>query len=548
MCNFQPVHHPPFFVQHSSHGPSPCDSVVRSLRKLCAIAILALLGCKVGPNHSTPPTPPISPDFAAAYPAESDRYDDLVYWWSYLDDSALNSLVADACQQNLDLQESYYRIEASRARLRAVRADRLPQTDAVSQYAYRDFAENASQFISSTAGNRSFSFHSLGFDTSWEIDLFGKIARSIEAAQANLTADIESYRDIQVSLIAEVATTYVHFRLSQERLAIAERNLASQQETLRIVKERFASGLVSPLDDAQAESNVYRTAATIPDLRQLEQTMVNQLAFLIGRSPDVAFFERLGVGAVPTCPPNIATGVPADLLSRRPDVRQAERKVAQASAQIGVAVAEKYPQVSLLGTISVEARDVDMLFTSGSLANSVGPSFRWNILNFQQLNNIIDARYAEMHAAVTNYQRTVLSAVQEVEDGLVVYHRKSEREIVLQQAVAATARAVDSSQVRYEQGLIGFQPVLDSQRELLAVEDALATSRADRILGVVRVYKALGGGWQAESRYEVTSSEEATTSFTSTEVAGPSSIPEGELTPPSEDRAATEDRDVTNTQ
>ncbi|MEM9352034.1 MAG: efflux transporter outer membrane subunit [Planctomycetota bacterium] len=472
-------------------------------------ALLLFGGCKVGPDFRRPKPPPIAPDFTEATADEAAAYDELTYWWAALEDPVLNGLIAEACQQNLDLREAAHRIAASRARLGVVRADRLPQADATADYNWRDFAENATQFISSTAGNRGFSFHSLGFDTSWEIDLFGRIGRSIESAAADLDADVESYRDVKVTLLSEVATTYVRLRLAQERRAIAERNLASQEETLRIVRERRESGLVSPLDVAQAESNVYRTAATIPELRQLETIAVNQLALLLGRSPDPMFHQRLIDGPLPVLPASLAVGVPADLLTRRPDVRRAERQVASASALIGAAVAEKYPQISILGTVAVEAKDIDLLFTNGSLAHRVGPSLRWNILNFNQLNNAIAGRGAEFRIAVVNYQRTVLTAVQEVEDGLVTFHRQGERAAELMRAVDATGSAVERSEIRYERGLIGFQPVLDSQRELLAAEDALASSRAETLLGVIRVYKALGGGWDSKCACEIASAETA---------------------------------------
>lgn len=470
---------------------------------IACLGFLLLSGCKVGPNFSRPKPPAISPEYADATASETATYEDLTYWWAALNDPTLNSLIAEACRQNLDLREAYYRVVVSRARLGVVRADRLPQVNATAEYAYRDFAENASQFISSSAGNRGFNFNSMGFDSRWEIDLFGKIARAIESAAADLNAEVENYRDVKVILLAEVASTYTQLRLAQERIEIAQRNLAAQQATLRVVRERHESGLVSPLDVAQAESNVYITAATIPALQQLETVAGNQLAFLLGRTPDAGFRERLAFGRIPIPPTSLGVGLPADLLSRRPDIRRAELEVASASALIGVAVAEKYPQISILGTISVDAKDVGMWFDPGSLAHSIGPSFRWNIINFNQLNNAIEGRSAEFQIAIVNYQRTVLAAVQEVEDGLVTFHRQGQRAAELQRAIGATQRAVSSGQVRYESGLIGFQPLLDSQREQLFAEDTYANSRAETLLGIIRVYKALGGGWNSRCCVEI---------------------------------------------
>lgn len=474
---------------------------------IACLGFVLLTGCKVGPNFSRPKPPLISPEYAEATVPETATYEDLTYWWAALNDPTLDSLIAEACRQNLDLREAYYRVVVSRARLGVVRADRLPHVHATGEYAYRDFAENASQFISSSAGNRGFNFNSMGFDSRWEIDLFGKIARAIESAAAELDAEFENYRDVKVILLAEVASTYTQLRLAQERIEIAQRNLAAQQATLRVVRERHESGLVSPLDVAQAESNVYITAATIPALQQLETVASNQIAFLLGRTPDARFRERLAFGRIPSPPSSLGVGLPADLLARRPDIRRAELEVASASALIGVAVAEKYPQISILGTISVDAKDVGMWFDPGSLAHSIGPSFRWNIINFNQLNNAIEGRSAEFQIAIVNYQRTVLAAVQEVEDGLVTFHRQGQRAVELQRAIGATQRAVSSGQVRYESGLIGFQPLLDSQREQLFAEDTYANSRAETLLGIIRVYKALGGGWNSRCCVEIAANE-----------------------------------------
>ena len=269
---------------------------------LLTFSLAGTMGCKVGPDFHIPKAPPLSSEYAEAKPTESATFEELTYWWAGLNDPVLNSLIAEACRQNLDLREAYFRVAVARAELGVVRADRLPQADAVAGYAWRDFSENASQFVSTSAGNRGFSFHRLGFDTRWEIDLFGKIARGIESAQATLDASVETYRDVKVTLLAEVATSYVELRLAQERLRIAERNLAAQRDTLRIVRERRESGLVSPLDVAQAESNVYQTAATIPELRQLERIALNQLAVLLARTPDAAFIERLAPGTSPQLP------------------------------------------------------------------------------------------------------------------------------------------------------------------------------------------------------------------------------------------------------
>lgn len=337
---------------------------------------------------------------------------------------------------------------------------------------------------------------STGFDATWEIDIFGKIRRSLEAADADIGVQEEDYRDILVTLFGDVARNYVTIRVLQERLEIARANLASQKQTLKIVRRRHQAGLVGRLDLAQAESNVHTTASTIPPLREDLQIALNRISILLGETPVPDLEVSLGDASLPIKPDLLALGVPADLIRRRPDLRRAEREVAASSARIGVAVADLYPQFTLTGTISVDSRNVSSLFEPASLAHGVGPGFRWDVLNFGRVLNNIRLQEARYQEAVVNYQQTVLLAVEEVENSLVSYHRSVERVTTLVQATRAAREVVQLSRTQYDRGLIAFQTLLDAERQQLRNEERLAIARGAVLTSLIRAFKALGGGWK----------------------------------------------------
>lgn len=485
------------------HSARPCVAMVAGCagRAACAglvawIAVVVCSGCKVGPEHCPPCPPPLRPAYQSSAPGLQPPAD-LTNWWSRLDDPLLDELIWEAWRQNLDLRAAGVRIVQARSLRGIVRGGLFPQVDGKASYGYRRTSSNANQFVTRDSLSHSFDLFSTGFDANWEIDIFGKIRRSLEAADADIGLREEDYRDVLVTLLADVAHNYVTIRVLQERLAIARNNLASQEQTLAMVRRRHQAGLVGRLDVAQAESNAFLTAATIPPLEEELQVTLNRLAILLGQSPSRSLAARIGERPLPTDPGLLELGVPADLMRRRPDVRQAEREVAATSARIGVAVADLYPQFSIAGTITVDSRNFSTLFDPASLAHSVGPAFRWDVLNFGRVRSNIWLSRARHDEAIINYQSALLLAVEEVENGLVGYQRSRERVVQLTSAVWAAREAARLSRTQYDRGLIAFQTVLDSERQQLQSEEQLAIAYGTVLSSLIRTFKALGGGWES---------------------------------------------------
>jgi len=467
-----------------------------------AIASLAigLPGCKVGPDFARPCPPELNGSFHQAIlgndAVENSPLDPQTSrWWTYFEDPILQLLIDEASQQNLTIREAYFRIVESRALLGVARSQFFPQFNATTDSSFRRNSQNINQVLSQ---NNQSAFWNMtnGFESSWEIDLWGRIARGVEAANAELLAQHESLNDIRITLLADVATTYVQIRVLQQRLSIAKQNLELQNQTLYIVQSRQEAGLVGQLDQSEAESNVAVTRASIPPLQQELQIALYRLTVLLGRTPGGDFVLDEGFGQMPTTViENIYPGMPAELLTRRPDIRKSYFDVMAANARIGVAVADRLPQLTIRGNISVEARNISVLYEANSLAHNVGPSFRWNILNFGRLKRNIEAREASHQQSVVQYEAAVLRGVQEVESALVEFVRQRERTAELEKVVEATNRSVEISLARYEQNLITFDRVLDAQRSLATSQGNLATARGDILFALIKTFRALGGGW-----------------------------------------------------
>jgi outer membrane protein, multidrug efflux system len=465
-----------------------------------ASASIGIAGCRVGPDFLRPKPPLLDSSFhqASVDPrmAEVCSIDSqTARWWTYFDDPILHELIGFANQQNLSVREAYLRIAESRAQLGLSRSQFFPQFNSTTDSLYRRNSENINQ-IASQNSQGSFMNFTNGIDSSWEIDLWGQLARGVESANATLLGQYESLNDIRVTLLADVATTYIQIRVLQQRLLIAQKNLELQKQTLHIVQSRQESGLVGQLDQSEAESNVAVTSASIPPIQQELQTSLYRLTVLLGETPTGRFVLTDGFGELPMAMiENISPGMPAELLTRRPDIRKAYFDVMSANALIGVAIANRYPQLTIRGNISVEARDLDILYTGNSIAHTVGPGIKWNFLNFGRLKRTIEAREASHQQALVRYEQAVLNAVQEVESALVEFLRQKERVLELERVVEATNRSVEISLARYEQNLITFDRVLDAQRSLATAQGNLAAARGDVLFAIVKAYKSLGGGW-----------------------------------------------------
>ena len=465
---------------------------------LCLMAIFVwpgLSGCaKVGPDYLTPdPKAPAAWQSPMEQGLTSGRSDQqvLAEWWTLLNDPLLNSFIHQAIAGNLSLEQARSRLLQARANRDISAAALLPGLDAGGSV-------TRSRTSSSRGGGTDMTSYSLGFDAGWELDLFGGNRRSVEAAQARLEASEEDLRDVLVSLLAEVALNYIEIRTYQIRLQIADENLAAQQETFTLTEARYQSGLTSELAVQQARYLVSGTRAQIPDLRTGFYNAANQLAVLLGRNPGSLTDQLKEQVPLPTLPSSVAVGIPADTLRRRPDIRKAERLLAAQTAQIGVATAELYPSLTLTGSVGLDALSAGKLFGSGSGSYSFGPGVSWPVFDGGAIRGNIQLQTSLQQEALAAYKATVLSALQDVEDALVAYAQEQQRYLALSESVDAAGQASALAEIQYRAGLINFTEVLDTRKSLLSFQDQMAQSSATMTGNMIRLYKALGGGWKGK--------------------------------------------------
>ena len=470
------------------------EKMGRPALQLLTTVLLALLlaGCAtVGPDYLPPEilTPgKWNTDLKDGLSSEPADPQTLASWWKTLDDPTLTNLIERAIEGNLDLKQARARVREARARRGITEADRFPIIDSTGSARYSRSSEE-------TGSGETRDLYAVGFDASWELDLFGGVRRSIESAQAALEASEEDLGDVLVSLLAEVGLNYVEARTLQTRLTVAEENLKAQADTYEITVFRAEAGLTTALDVEQAKYNLEDTRSKIPTLRSSLEEAKNRLAVLLGNQPGAVHAEMSEPKPIPVTPLEIAVGVPADVLRRRPDVRGAERELAAQTAQIGVATAELYPKFSLLGSIGLEALSFGKLFSAGSRTYGVGPSFSWNIFDAGAIRKNIEVQNALQEQTLIQYEATILTALEDVQNALVAYAEEQERRQSLMSATKAAQIAVDLSVHQYSSGLMDFRDVLDAQRSLLSFQDQLAGSDGTVTSNMIRLYKALGGGW-----------------------------------------------------
>ncbi len=459
-----------------------------------AAGVLIAGGCtRLGPDFVKPEAE-VSTKFTEAEDAKIKAQPaDFSQWWTTFNDPVLDSLVTSARTQNLDLQAAGVRILESRAVLGVATGNQYPQT----QQGFGGITGNKTGGESAfTRPRNNFADFQAGFDAAWELDFWGRFARGIESADASLRASIADYDDLLVSLTAEVASTYTQIREFEERIRLARQNVQIQTRTLQIADVRFRAGAVTELDVTQARSTLRTTQALVPQFEIGLRQSQNALSILLGRPPS----ELRGVlgesRPIPTAPAEVAVGIPAELLRRRPDIRRAELDAATQSAQIGVAKADLYPRFQLVGNLSLQADQAADVFTGRAFNAFGGPQVSWNILNYGQITNNVRAQDARYQQLIVNYQNTVLRAAQEVEDGLAGFVRSQEQARFLAGAVQALTRSLDLSLQQYRTGVVDFQRVLDVQRDLVSQQDNLAATRSSIALNLISVYKGLGGGWQ----------------------------------------------------
>jgi NodT family efflux transporter outer membrane factor (OMF) lipoprotein len=462
-----------------------------------AAIALVLAGCAaVGPDYV-----PVTPEAPSKWQTDLEdglnesplNPETLAQWWTTINDPQLSSLEQRAVKGNLDLQEARARIREARALRGISKAQLFPVVDAGGSIT----KSHSSASTAGTGTGKTVTLYAAGFDAGWELDIFGGVRRAVEAAQADLEASQEQLQDVLVSLMAEVALNYLEVRTFQARLAVTEKNIKAQQETYELNHSRFEAGIISELPVKQALYNLERSRSQIPILQTGLAAAKNRLAVLLGESPGVLDDELNEEKPIPVPPVSVAVGVPAETLRHRPDIRRAERNLAAQTARIGVAAADLYPRFRLFGSIGLEAFSDDVFLDYSNRTWGFGPGASWNIFDAGAIRQNIEVQNARQEQALIQYEATVLAALEEVEDVLVAYAKVRRRREYLARATEAARQADLLARDQFSAGLVDFSNVLITQLALLSLEDDLAQSEGAAASTLVRLYKALGGGWKS---------------------------------------------------
>jgi multidrug efflux system outer membrane protein len=487
------------------------------IRFLAGLVILYLSACKVGPNFVPPhePTPPQYPEAVARAPVAgtprpSAAAADAI-WWRQFHDEQLDRLEDDAVAGNLGLKASYLRIVAARVQVQATRAQGLPSLAASASYSREQLglagivksqgvaAGSASPALQDLISSleKPVNLYQLGFDASWEIDVFGRVRRSVEAADAQSQEAVESKNDLLVSLEAEVAQAYFQLRAGQMLLQMVNVLIADQREVVELTSSRQTHGLGSEADVQTARAQLSSLEAQLPQYEFTIASSRHALAVLCGRTPE-AFDTELGTtGELPPLPQTVPVGIPSELARRRPDIRNAEAALHDATAQIGVSMASLYPRLSLSGTLGLRNTNTRYLFDWASKFYTAGPSVSIPIFQGGALIANVKLTRSEAAAAALSYRNTVLTALQEVEDGLVSLREDARRSAALNDAVAADQRALDINVDAYRKGIVTYVTVLTLQLQTVQARQQLAQALLTQSIDLVKLYKALGGGWES---------------------------------------------------
>ena len=467
-------------------------TLARSAAPIALLVLAAgLAGCAVGPNYKQPATPAV-PQFAGAQGGPYSSAEAQGKFWTEFGDDTLNRLVDQALEANHDLRIALGRLVEARAIRREARFDLAPTVTAAGGYTKERFAA----VDSPTGGPFNGRFYDAGFDAFWELDLFGRVRRSVEAQTAEVQGAEAGLRDAQVSVTAEVARTYFELRGAQAQLAVARRNVDNERETLKLAETRLEAGRSTELDTARAGSQLSSTLATIGPLEAQVARAIHRLAVLTGRQPNSLDDLLVPARELPDLPQISAVGDPAGLLRRRPDIRVAERELAASTARVGVAVGDLFPKVTFTGSFTYAGTEPASLGSSASRGYVIGPGISWAAFDLGRVQARIAQSHARADVALAGYEQTVLRALEETENALVTHARTRES---LKDAADAARQSLTAAQIartRYEGGLVDFLEVLDAERTQLAAEDRLAQSRTEAATSLIAVYKALGGGWE----------------------------------------------------
>lgn len=411
---------------------------------------------------------------------------DLSQWWTNLNDPMLNRLIQTAYAQNLTVRQAGFRVLEARYLLAVATGELFPQLQEMDG-SYRRFGNNYNMIFSDQ--------WNAGFSLGWELDIWGRIRRGIAAADERLNQSVASYDDVIVTLLADVATNYTTIRTLQTQLKYTKENIRLQRESLNIAERRFEAGRTSELDVAQAKSTLAQTESDVPQIEMNIRQACNRLCVLLGL-PAGDLEKQLGAAEIPTAPPEIIVGIPADLLRRRPDIRLAEHRVAEQAELIGIAETDLYPIFTLNGTMGYTAANFSQLFNNSSFNGSVGPSFRWNLLHYGRILNSIRYEEAKFRELTVAYQQTVLNANSEVENALITYLNAHDRSKFLDESVFNAQKAVNIVLKQYEVGTVDFNRVSLIQQNLVQQQNLAAQAKGQIALGAIQTYRTLGGGWE----------------------------------------------------
>ncbi len=452
-------------------------------------------GCIVGPEHRTPSTP--VPD-SWHQELENGTFvgsNELQQWWDLFDDPTLSRLIASAEKDNLDLYAAYNRIAQARSQECVINSARRPTLSGTGALQNSKQSPNSINLPFPGISIPSVSIWSLGLDVGWEPDLFGRVERQLQSAEANTFSQIEAYRDILVTLYGDVAATYVEIRTLQQQLLIACQNVELQKQSLELAERRFEGGASPNVDVFQAQSTLASTESQIPELELQLNRALNRLSLLLGQYPGAMHCVFTEPGPIPEIPRYLPQVIPRDMVRQRPDIRQAERRLAGATADVGAAMAELLPSFRIGGSLGLSAREFSDLFDDDSFGYGLGPSFSWPIFQAGRIRCLIDQREAAVEEAVAVYEQTLLRASEEVENAIIGFTKNQTRAEALARTVSASEKSLQSVLQLYRGGKVDFQNVLDTQRTLFQAQNALAIAQGQIIVDLITFYRALGGGW-----------------------------------------------------
>ena len=463
------------------------------------LSLVTLGGCVMGPDFTAPKTP--LPNHWAPTPSQSEHSATAespvdVRWWDSFADPQLSTLVREAQTHNFDLQMAASRLEQSRAMRRQIAAATLPAADGTAGYSRSRNSQRGLMDASGNEGKQAFNIWKGGLDISWEADLWGRVKRSVEVADASVQMAQEDRHALQLLVIVQTAQDYIQLRSTQQGLAVVEQNLHIAQRTLELTQLQLNEGVATDLQVSEAAAQVAEIEARLAPLQQHSAQLINALSLLLAREPRALQQQLSPVAAVPAYTGDVPIGLPSELAQRRPDIRRAQAQLHAATAAIGMAKADFYPRITLSGNLGFQALQLSDLGSWGSRSFAFGPGMSVPVFEGGRLKGALQLQEGRQQEAGIGYQKTVLRAWHEVDDALVAYQASQRRRDSLQQAVAHNQRALDSVHQQYAQGPVDFLNVLTVQNALLANQAALVDSTAQVSLTLVNLYGALGGGWQ----------------------------------------------------